>query len=122
MPISQQVRSFTGGEWSPDLWQRDDLERFTTANQICRNCIPQPTGGVQNRWGLYYAGQTRFGATQSGRLWTFMFSTQQAFGLCFENKILRFWFLFTFLFGLPLVYGLIYGCNRSEERRVGKEC
>ena len=91
MPISQQVRSFTGGEWSPDLWQRDDLERFTTANQICRNCIPQPTGGVQNRWGLYYAGQTRFGATQSGRLWTFMFSTQQAFGLCFENKILRFW-------------------------------
>ena len=91
MSISQQVRCFTGGEWSPDLWQRDDLDRFSTANQICRNIIPIPQGGAQNRPGLYWAGQTRFGATQSARLWTFMFSTAQAFGLQFENQILRFW-------------------------------
>ena len=88
MDIAQQIRTFTGGEWAPILATREDLEKYFTACLICRNAIPAPQGGVDNRAGLWYLSPTKnSGLTNpQAKLWTFIYSYQQAYGLVFENQ------------------------------------
>jgi len=51
--------SFTGGELSPTLFGRVDLERWGTSLKTCRNFIVQADGGVVNRTGSYFVDETK---------------------------------------------------------------
>lgn len=56
-PVPQ--RSFAGGEWSPTLWSRTDLEKYGTALRRLRNFVVQPEGVASNRCGTRYGGSSK---------------------------------------------------------------
>lgn len=89
MPINIKVRSFSGGEWSPNLYQRNDLAKYATACQIMKNFIPDPQGGASNRAGLHFIYPTKLGSTRKGRLIPFVFSVVQAYILEFGHNYIR---------------------------------
>ena len=48
--------TFSGGEISPVVLARSDIERFQSSMAIVRNWIPEPQGGVSNRPGTELVG------------------------------------------------------------------
>lgn len=69
--------SFTGGEISPSLYARTDLERYASSLRTCRNFIVSSFGGVYNRPGTRYIAATK--SNQQVRLIPFQFNTQQTY-------------------------------------------
>lgn len=51
--------SFTGGEISPNLYNRVDLARWFNSLRICRNFITQPFGGSKNRPGFRFTVEAK---------------------------------------------------------------
>lgn len=59
MSITRLIKpSFTGGEYSPEIGARVDLERYRTGLKIAKNVIIHPQGGVSNRGGTAFKGHT----------------------------------------------------------------
>lgn len=69
--------SFTGGEISPSLYARTDLERYASSLKTCRNFIVSSFGGVYNRPGFRYIAASK--ANQKVRLIPFQFNTTQTY-------------------------------------------
>lgn len=86
MPTLSQV-SFTSGEISPSLAQRNDLARYATALKTCRNFFVRPTGGVSNRPGFQYVAT--LDADSQALLIPFIFSTEQAYILVLQEEIIQ---------------------------------
>ncbi|KPV08889.1 hypothetical protein APR50_10480 [Variovorax paradoxus] len=89
MAIKTLSRSFAGGEISPELFSRVDLEKYQTGLALCENAIVTPQGPIQNRPGFGYINRTRDSARKS-RLLPFAFNTQQTFALEFGHGYIRF--------------------------------
>ena len=51
--------AFTGGELSPSLFGRTDLERFQLSLKKCRNMLIQVFGGIKNRGGTKFITKTK---------------------------------------------------------------
>ena len=93
MSIDIAQRSFTGGEWSPSLFKRSDLEKYATAVRRMRNFFPHPHGGTSKRGGSDFIdmvkANTYYGATSDEgeyvTLVPFQFSTTQAYVLEFST-------------------------------------
>lgn len=51
--------SFSGGEFSPSLYSRIDIQKYGTALKKAKNAIVHPQGGVSNRPGLKFVGESK---------------------------------------------------------------
>lgn len=80
--------AFTRGELSPALYARVDLALYQQALKTCRNFIPRPYGGIENRPGTQYVGEVKTSANAT-RLIPFQFSASQNYVLEFGNLYVR---------------------------------
>lgn len=82
--------AFTRGELSPALYARVDLALYQSALKTCRNFIPRPYGGIENRPGTQYIGEVK-DSSAACRLIDFRFSASQNYVLEFGNQYIRFY-------------------------------
>jgi hypothetical protein len=82
-------RSFAGGEISPQLFARVDLDKYQTGLALLENAWVLPQGPVQNRPGFAYVNRTKDSAKNT-RLLPFAYSTQQTFALELGDGYIRF--------------------------------
>lgn len=89
MPSFRQA-NFSGGEISPALTGRNDLEKYAVSLKTCRNMIPTAQGSCLNRPGTLYCGNV---ATHSKRvrLIPFIYSDDDTYILEFGDEYLRIW-------------------------------
>ena len=78
--------SFTGGEISPDLNDRIDLAKYSTACKALENMQIMPHGGVYKRTGFRYLANV----TEPVRLMPFIFSVDQTYMLAWGTNTLSF--------------------------------
>lgn len=81
------LTSFTGGEWSPRLHGRVDIQKYTSACEVLQNMIIYPHGGVTRRPGFEYIENAK---TDVVRLVPFEYNREQAYVLEFSNLTIRF--------------------------------
>jgi len=82
--------NFTGGEISPRLYGRVDLQKYATSLERCENFIIFPHGGITKRSGTRYITSTKF-SNRKCKLIPFIFSTEQAYILEFGHYYVRFY-------------------------------
>lgn len=91
MAKSSVIQSnFNGGEISPLLYGRPDVDRYTTGLAVCENFIPLMQGPLERRPGTHFMVATKVGATETSRLIGFEFSADQSYGLEFGDLYIRF--------------------------------
>jgi hypothetical protein len=83
------ARSFAGGEISPELFGRMDLDKFQTGLASCKNFIVLPHGPVQNRPGFAFVNECKDSSRQV-RLIPFSFSADETAVLEVGHQYLRF--------------------------------
>jgi hypothetical protein len=83
------ARSFAGGELSPELVGRMDLDKYQTGLALCKNFISLPHGPAQNRPGFAYVNQCK-DSTRRVRLIPFSFSADETIVLEFGHLYIRF--------------------------------
>lgn len=81
--------SFNGGEVSPLLGGRPDLEKWNAALQVCQNLIPRVQGALTRRGGTRYVAPIKTAANKSW-LMAFTYSRNDAFVLEFGDGYVRF--------------------------------
>jgi hypothetical protein len=82
--------SFAGGEWSPAMQSRVDIDKYSIACKTLKNFLVNPTGSVSNRPGTEYIAKVK-DSTKKVRLIPFEYSTEQAYILEFGDKYIRFY-------------------------------
>ena len=82
--------NFNGGEISPLLFGRPDVERYGTGLSTCENFVPLLQGPLERRPGSHFIVSTKSGATEASRLIRFEFSASQAYALEFGDQYVRF--------------------------------
>ncbi|MDX7082505.1 phage tail protein [Serratia marcescens] len=90
--------SFAGGEVSPSLYGRVDLEKYQTSLRRCRNFIVRQYGGVENRPGTRYVAPAKY-PDRTCRLIPFQFNTEQTYVLEVGDHYFR-----VFMDGAQVVY------------------
>lgn len=80
--------SFTKGEFGPALYGRVDLSIYGLGLRTCLNYIVRQYGGVSNRPGFAFVGETKDSSRKS-RLIPFAFSTVQQYALEFGHQTMR---------------------------------
>ena len=116
MAITRRLKtSFTGGEYSPALSARVDLEKYSTGLKKATNVIVHPHGGVSNRAGFEMISYARQGELTVQVPFIASIETDETYTLLFsENRI-----MFT-RNGLPVledaVSSLILGDNSGDLR------
>jgi len=86
MAIHLLKSSFTGGEWSPSLYGRTDMEQYYNACRTLENMIIHPYGGISNRGGTYFIGEL---SSSKVKLIPFQYSVLQSYMLVFTNNEMR---------------------------------
>jgi hypothetical protein len=90
MALDLIQQSFSGGEWSPDLDQRSDLEKYYSACRLLENMFPTRYGPAQRRPGLKFVAEVK-DSSKKTRLIPFKFSTIQAYILEYGDEYIRFY-------------------------------
>lgn len=90
--------SFAGGEISPSLYGRIDLEKYQTSLRRCRNFIVRQYGGVENRPGTRFVAEAKY-SDRKCRLIPFQFNSEQTYVLEVGDKYFR-----VFMDGAQVVY------------------
>jgi hypothetical protein len=83
------IRSFAGGEITPEMFGRLDLDKFQTGIARARNMRVLPHGPVQNRAGLKYVLEVK-DSTKAVRVIPFAYSADQTMMLEFGDQYVRF--------------------------------
>ena len=81
--------NFNGGEVSPLVYGRPDLDKYKTGLRTCKNFIPLLQGPNQRRPGTAHIVEVK-DSTKAVRVVRFEFSTEQAYILEFGNLYVRF--------------------------------
>lgn len=81
------LTSFTGGEWSPRLHGRVDIQKYNTACEVLENMVIYPHGGITRRMGLEFIEDAKVSEV---RLIPFEYNREQAYILEFSNLTIRF--------------------------------
>jgi hypothetical protein len=91
--MSIGINSFSGGEVSPEIWERTDLEKWASCSRSILNFIPRVRGSVENRAGSHFVAMTRAPTNiyEKIRLYPFQFSTTDWLILEFGHEYLRFY-------------------------------
>lgn len=82
--------NFAGGEISPKLQGRVDLQKYAASCKLIQNYICFPHGGVTKRSGTRHVAECK-NSTSTKRLIPFVFSTTQAYMLEFGDDYIRFY-------------------------------
>jgi hypothetical protein len=90
MAITSLINSFNGGEFSPLVATRVQLEKYASGCRVLENFIPMTYGGVNRRPGTEYLGAAKL-ADRRCRLIGFNYSTTTRFVLELGHQYLRFW-------------------------------
>lgn len=90
-PLYIMQNSFTGGEFSPVMDARQDLERYQTGLKTMRNFYALPHGAAVNRPGTYYIADAIHHDKRS-RLIPFQFSEEQSYPIEFGEGRCRFFY------------------------------
>jgi len=88
--VTPIINSFTGGELSPKMFGRTDLEIYKKGLADSLNMLVWSYGGITRRQGSYYVTSTKTQAEES-RLIKFRQSTDQAYVLEFGKEYIRFY-------------------------------
>jgi hypothetical protein len=88
--VSPIQNNFNGGEISPLLYGRPDVDRYKTGLKTCLNFIPLIQGPVERRPGTVFMKEVKT-SSLSTRIIRFEFSTEQAYILEFGNLYARFY-------------------------------
>ena len=88
--LKKLMAVFTGGEVSPALYSRVDIDRYNSSLRTARNFIIHPTGGASNRPGTKFVGAAHNGSDRI-ILQEFVFSRTQAYQLEFGNFYIGFY-------------------------------
>jgi hypothetical protein len=88
MPTTAFQPSFAGGEFSPELGHRVDLQKYAVGAATIKNMYVLPRGGLRSRPGTKYIAETK-DSTKQSRLVEFIFSTTQAYILEFGDHYMR---------------------------------
>lgn len=83
--------NFSSGELAPSLHARPTLQRYATGLHTCRNCIVRPEGGVVNRSGTRFLGETKYPYPSNVRLIPFEYSSGDTYMLEFGASYMRIW-------------------------------
>lgn len=87
MAVNKQL-SFTGGEVSPAIYGRADLQKFDSACKILLNMLVHVEGGASNRPGLEFVGAVH-DSSKTTRVIRFRFNTEQTYMLEFSDLAFR---------------------------------
>jgi len=90
MPLPVLQPSLIGGELSPLLHGRVDLDRYRQALALCENFVVHPHGGVQNRPGTEYVGLTKLQNNSTVRLIPFQPTADTSFVIEVGHEYVRF--------------------------------
>jgi hypothetical protein len=82
--------TFSGGEFSPSLYPRVDIEKYRTGLKTCRNFLVHPEGGVSNRPGTKYVATAKY-SDKITLVKPFIFSETQAYILEIGDQYIRFY-------------------------------
>tara|TARA_R100000700_G_scaffold19829_1_gene26579 strand:- start:8422 stop:10782 length:2361 start_codon:yes stop_codon:yes gene_type:complete len=82
--------NFTGGEITPKMHGRVDLQKYGASCKTLKNFICFPHGGIVKRSGTRFVAECKDSANTK-RLIPFVFSTTQAYILEFGNDYIRFY-------------------------------
>lgn len=88
MTFSITKNSFTGGIWSPALYGRSDIAKYSTAVKEMKNFIIHPHGGTSNRGGTQFIGEIKDSSAIT-RVMPFQFSVIQSYVLEIGNLYMR---------------------------------
>jgi hypothetical protein len=88
--VAVQITNFTGGELSPRLDGRNDLQKYPTGCKTLENMIVYPHGSAARRSGTQFVAEVK-DSTKETRLIPFEFSTTQTYMLEFGNQYIRFY-------------------------------
>ena len=88
--VSPIQNNFNGGEISPLLYGRPDVDRYKTGLKTCLNFIPLVQGPVERRPGTVFMKEVKTSSAKT-RIVRFEFSTSQAYILEFGNLYCRFY-------------------------------
>ena len=83
------LSAFNSGEWSPELYGRVDLDRYTRACAEMLNFLPKAQGAAVRRPGTRYVANTK--SNGQVRLIPFEYSTQQAYVIEAGDLYFRFY-------------------------------
>jgi hypothetical protein len=81
--------AFSGGEFSPHLQHRVDIQKYGVGLKTAKNFTIHPYGGASNRPGTKFVAETKYSNKRS-RLVQFIFSNEQAYVLEFGDQYVRF--------------------------------
>jgi hypothetical protein len=81
--------TFSGGEFSPSLYSRVDVQKYSTGLKKLKNFIVHPHGGTSNRPGMEFLQKAKY-PNKKTRLIPFEFSLSQAYVLEFGEEYVRF--------------------------------
>lgn len=88
--LPRDVRfTFTGGEISPLLIGRSDLEKYFTSLETCENFIITPYGPAERRSGTRFVAEVKDSSASSHRLVAFNYTVAQGYILEFGNLYMR---------------------------------
>jgi hypothetical protein len=94
MPNIRTFRtSFVGGEVSPELYGRLDLDKEQSGLALCQNFFVLPHGPAQSRGGLHYVNTVKNpgGSVPTARLIPFSFSSSQTLAIEMGGGYFRFY-------------------------------
>ncbi|MFA5217136.1 hypothetical protein [Sulfuricurvum sp.] len=82
--------TFAGGEFSPAIFPRVDIEKYRTGLKTCRNFLIHPHGGASNRPGTKYIATAKH-SDKITLVKRFVFSDTQAYILEVGDQYIRFY-------------------------------
>ena len=88
--VAVQLTNFTGGELSPRLDGRNDLQKYSTGCKTLENMIIFPHGSAARRSGTQFVAEVKDSSKET-RLIPFEFSTIQTYILEFGDQYIRFY-------------------------------
>ena len=88
--VAVQLTNFTGGELSPRLDGRNDLQKYPTGCKTLENMIVFPHGSAARRSGSQFVAEVKDSSKET-RLIPFEFSTTQTYMLEFGEQYIRFY-------------------------------
>jgi len=88
-PIVVLKNSWAGGEVSPMLWFRNDLQKYPSWSRKLKNMIVHKDGSTSNRPGTYMMAPAKY-PDKKVRIRKFEFSTEQAYQLEIGEYYVRF--------------------------------
>lgn len=87
--VTPPIQALNGGEFSPELYGRNDIEKYRTACRTMRNFIATVQGPATRRPGTRFVAATRNNA--DANLFPFEFSTEQAYIIEATEGFFRFY-------------------------------